>query len=410
MAIIKVYKHGTRGRLLEEGQQGGELYGELIHMFIYDIGISIPYDKVKALLQNPEDFSKYNYNAPAPEEIPTFNVPYIFNLRDEEATLGGRVVKARVQASIYEVGAVSIRVRLAIDGLKPEELSDMTFSKEVNEFAAAVAVGARRRVSSNLYKIAGISSDNYDRIPGAKFEQVSWTMSDAFPYALSERYRFYFLYGDRDEVLRYCGGVFAGLLVDEHDGTKLDAAYASEILSRRLSYMHDDGFFVGWEGCIMVDRSSHYDHELLIAEIANVQLLKLRVYRKRAAGLIKHTTNTVSEISVMGHMERITSKKAAKLDRELGAFSDDAGSMMNKMGNTAFGLGEWYLSQLYTLFSNVFKLNELAASLRSDLEVVGRRKLFAERAIDAKSTWNIEFAVLVLIVIEVLIEVAYLLK
>lgn len=90
--------------------------GELVYLFIYSAGATFTDEQLKGLLKNQEDFSKYEYTKPAPEEMATFNVPSIFNLKGESLTLKDAKYAFKVQVSVYSLGSFSIRMRCAFSG------------------------------------------------------------------------------------------------------------------------------------------------------------------------------------------------------------------------------------------------------------------------------------------------------
>ncbi len=358
---------------------------ELVYLFVYDTNARLPQDKVKDILKRPEDFSKYEYKAPSPEEVPTFSIPLIFNLRGGELNIGGTALKAKVQVAIYEPGAISIRIRLPIENADMKALLGATFSKEAKEFVMTLLQKSKASIEGSISKIIPIK------------------LSES-----NETYRFYYIHGESAEVLKASRKQVAGLLVDEKDADNLDDKYVGEVLANSISYNSKDAFFVGWEASVMIDTLDLYDYELIITEIANIQLLKLRLYRQRANEMLGSTSDTMSRLMGMGIMRRMLSGEATKLNHMLSAFYDNAMETLNATDNIAFGLGEWYLSKLYALFANVFKIGELSQLVKKDMEIIEKRQEFVVEHLRARQTDILEFIVIVLIVVEVVIEVAFL--
>ncbi|MCL5117338.1 MAG: hypothetical protein M1124_00730, partial [Candidatus Marsarchaeota archaeon] len=164
---------------------------EIVFLFMYDTGSIFETEQLNGILKNQEDFSKYEYRKPGPEEIATFNIPLIFNLRDEIIYIDNIKYLFKVQVSLYGFGAFSIRIRHTFSGTY-EQLARLTFSKRVNEFVNTAAARAKRRVLAALGKISQIKESS-----------------------LSERYRFYYIDADKNSVLRDSKKLIAGLLIDE---------------------------------------------------------------------------------------------------------------------------------------------------------------------------------------------------
>ncbi|MGC8662612.1 MAG: hypothetical protein ACP5RT_02390 [Candidatus Micrarchaeia archaeon] len=360
---------------------------ELVHIFVYVVDEKLPINKIKEILKKPEEFSKYEYKAPSPEEVPTFSVPYIFNLRGGDINIGGHSLKARTQVAIYETGAISIRVRIPLENAEIKDLSDITFQKEAKEGVSILLQKAKNNIESSLSKIMSI-----------KFNESN------------ETYKFYYIHGNSSFLLKSYKKQIAGLIVDEKDADILSDRYVEEVLSNSISYSQNDIFFVGWEGSVMIDTQSLYDYEIIISEIANIQLLKLRLYRKRVSEMQSSTSDAISKIMGVGIIKRMFGMEAAKLNRMLSSFYDNAMETINTTNNIAFGLGEWYLSKLYALFANVFKIKELSQIVEDDMKIISKRQEFVVEQLRAGQTDALEIIMIVLIVLEILLEIIFIKK
>ncbi|MGC8699974.1 MAG: hypothetical protein ACP5RK_03185 [Candidatus Micrarchaeia archaeon] len=359
--------------------------GEFIKMYIYDIPERASYE-IKDLFKNSEDFSKYEYNTPTPEELPTFTLPQVYNLKGGEFAIEDKPMKYKVQVALYTVGgAYSIRIRVPIENIDFQFLARFSFDKNVVKEVDQAAEKIKKKVDAELEKQFSLSTSK-----------------------MSEVYEFYFINSTKGEALKAGKNVIPGLLIDEPNPQALDPSYIEYVLSKSISYNTDDIFYVGWEGAVLIDRLKNFDYELLVAEIANIQLLKLRVYKAKTSEILKKTSNAVAELDSMGFAGRLFSNKAERLNSELGRFEDDLREMLNRIENTVFSMGEWYLSRLYNLFASAFRLNELKESLIMDSETIEKRKSFVEEIISAKRNDILELVIIFLIIAEIIIEALYL--
>jgi len=73
---------------------------------------------------------------------------------------------------------------------------------------------------------------------------------------------------------------------------------------------------------VLIDKLKSFDYELYSAEIANIQLLKFRVYKEKASIVLKETSNSVAGLDRMGFFERLFTSKLEKLNKRLGIFQD----------------------------------------------------------------------------------------
>ncbi len=354
--------------------------GELVYLFIYSAGATFTDEQLKGLLKNQEDFSKYEYTKPAPEEMATFNVPSIFNLKGESLTLKDAKYAFKVQVSVYSLGSFSIRMRCAFSGADENAIKSLSFDKEVKEFTERTAV-----------KICGTVIKNLEKI-----KKVALNPS-------SETYRFYYIKGEQQAVLKRYGKLIAGLMVDEKDYGILDDTYIAEVLGKKMSYNNTDVFLVGWESSVLVDESDAYEHELLIAEMANMQLLEMRVYHDMAANKLMETEEVVDEINSPKLIKY--SGEIKKANVVLGDFYDDAESMISRVNDTVASFGEWYLSKQYSLFESVFKLDSWRDRVEKDLSTVGKRRNFLSEIMRWRTEQMMEIIVIVLFIIDVVILV-----
>ncbi|MCL5412355.1 MAG: hypothetical protein M1474_01805 [Candidatus Marsarchaeota archaeon] len=363
------------------------LNSEIVYLFVYDAGARFSEEQLKGLLKNPEDFSKYEYNKPRPEEIPAINVPSIFNLKDETLDMAGLQYRFRVQASVYTTGQFVIRVRHATADDPVVALGTLTFDPAVATFVKNIAGKAKARVESSLVKIGGQ--------PAAEE---------------TEAYRFYYIESDRAVALKKYKKFIAGLLIDEHKTEGLDEGYLNVILSRNISYYEGDIHFVGWESAVLVDRLSGYEHELLIVEIANVQMLELRILHKRISRMLASANSAIAATGKHNYLTRRYGSSMRRLNRELGDFYDKTKEMVSAVTETPQGLGEWYLAKLYALLASEFKLSELESSLAGELDMIDKSREFVSDVIRGNTEEWLEIIIILLIVLEVVVEVALLLK
>ncbi len=349
--------------------------GELIYLSIYSAGARFTDEQLKDLLKNPEDFSKYEDTKPAPEEIATFNIPSIFNLKGEALQLKDKKYTFKVQVSVYTLGSFSIRMRCAFSGAEDDTIKTLSFDKEVKEFVVRTTEKARTMVMKNLEKIKKVKLN-----PN------------------SETYRFYYMQGDQQTILKKYGKLIAGLMVDERDYELLDDSYISEVLSKKISYNETDAFLAGWESAVLADKTSTYEHELLIAEIANVQLLETRDYHQTAAKKLRETDDVMNELSASKILWNGSKVKRANV--MLGEFYDDARDMISRVDDTVVSFGEWYLSKLYSLFESVFRLDNWNGLIETDLEAIEKRRNFLSDFMRWRTEQTMELIFIILTIID----------
>jgi len=361
--------------------------GEIVYLFMYDAGVSFTDEQLAGLLKNQEDFSKYEYTKPNPEEISTFNVPTIFNLKDETLTIGDVQHKFKVQTALYRFGGISIRIRHQVTDANYSQIVKFTFDKQISAFIQTVLAKSRKKVEGALSKIA-------------KFDIGQ----------MSETYRFYYIDGEKQQILGKYKKAIVGLMIDEPDAETLDDAYVDSLISKGFSYDNKNVFFAGWESAVLIDKEYAHEHELLIAEISNLQLLEMRIYHERLTKQIEASSKYLELFPKSGPGRYIRDSKVRELNKSLGTLYDSTRSIINNANDMVFGTGEWYLSRIYATFVSAFKLDEWKENIENDLDAIGKEREFVADLIKFDYDVLLEYIIILLIVIEIIVEVFYLLR
>jgi len=359
--------------------------GEVVYLFVYDVGAKFTEEQLKGLLKNPEDFSKYEYKKPTPEEIVSISIPFIFNLREETFESKKEALKFKVQCAIYATGSYSIRVRHHFSDADADFLKRLAFDPSIWEFVLKAQQKAKAKVEESLSKISPLT-----------------------PSRQNEIYNFYYIEGEKDDVVKKHQALITGMLIDEPNPEALEASYAAEVLKRKLSYTTSEVTYVGWESAVRIDRTKSYEYEVLLAEIANVQLLELRINHDSISKKIAATDVMMTQLFKPRRFSRGVDLR--KINLMLGELYDSTKDTITAVNDTIYGFGDWYLVKLYGQFNDVFQLDEWRAYLDGDLQTVEQRRVFVSEIIGSNQARFLELIVILLILIEVLLEVLYLLR
>ena len=361
---------------------------EIVYLYMYDAGTTFTEEQLNGLLKNPEDFSKYEFSKPKPEEIATFDIPSIFNLKDETLALDNNVVhKFRVQVSLYQFGGYSIRLRHSLSDGTYDNISKLTFDSRINDFLKTTVAKTKKKVESSLAKIASLNVNQR-----------------------TESYRFYYIEGDKAQILKKYSKIIVGLMIDEPNTEAMDEEYVKSVLNKNIAYDNTNIFFVGWEGAVMIDNQYVHEHELLIAEIANLQFLEMRIQHNVLIDRLNAANKVLSARDKRKFPTNFGNSDIKALNSMLGRAYDSTRNMLNNVNDTVFSLGEWYLARVYSVFSNEFKLDTWKELLERDLEAVDDEREYVYDLVSVRHEDFLEYIIIILIVIEVLVEVFVLLK
>lgn len=358
---------------------------EVVFLFMYDTGSIFKEEQLNGLFKGQEDFSKYEYTKPGPEEIATFNVPVIFNLKDETIALDNTNYTFKVQVSIYTFGGFSVRLRYAFSG-SYDQLPKLTFDSRLESFLTNISLKTKRKVLYTLRKSIPIKESE-----------------------LSETYRFYYIEGDKQSILKTQRKMIAGLLIDEKEVSTLEDNYINLVLDKNITYDNTNILFVGWESAVMIDKEYIHEHELLMTEIANLELLETRIHHKL---LVKRLEDANKEIANFekGILSSFKNGKLKALNKSLGRSYDTSKTILNNVEDTAYGFGEWYLSRVYNLFYDVFKLDKIESMLERDMIAIDNERKFVDDMMAVRHENFLEYIVILLIFIEIIIEALYFIK
>jgi len=160
----------------------------------------------------------------------------------------------------------------------------------------------------------------------------------------------------------------AKLLMGEKLDLELNQYQIDLTLSQRFSFLKNDMVIFDFDRCLIIDPNLDYEDILLVAEIANYQLLELRTLDH----LLDKRLNLAEE-----DIRKIYFKRPSlgrRLSRKVGnllRLRYDLTFILENIENVSKLIGDYYLSQLYSNLSHLFNLKEWSDSIRHRLETVG---------------------------------------
>lgn len=158
------------------------------------------------------------------------------------------------------------------------------------------------------------------------------------------------------------------LLMGEKLDLELNQYQIDLTLSQRFSFLKNDMVIFDFDRCLIIDPNLDYEDILLVAEIANYQLLELRTLDH----LLDKRLNLAEE-----DIRKIYFKRPGlgrRLSRKVGnllRLRYDLTFILENIENVSKLIGDYYLSQLYSNLSRLFNLKEWSDSIRHRLETIG---------------------------------------
>lgn len=358
------------------------LQGEVIFLFVNDLGKEFGKAKLIQLFRNTQELTISEPERSFPEEISPYNTPLIIGLKKRELQYKNRNYSIKTEAAFYDIGAISIRIRVNFesDDMLETFAFDETFEKQIDEVY-------RHTLSFVLSKL------NLDK------SSIAEEMEQYRVYIIKQKYE-----GIKESFL-------AGLLLQEREYESLSKEYIISTLSKKLSYDKDEAIFVDWDGMIIIRESGECEHEVLVAEIANVQLLELRIYSRKTIDFVKLMEKEINALKTINILNFFSAnKKVYDMTIEIVEYREETQGMLNEVDNIIAGFGDWYLAKLYALFSERFRLKDWKANITENLSALDSLRSILETRLANQFSIVTEVAIILLFIFEVALELLMIIK
>jgi hypothetical protein len=188
----------------------------------------------------------------------------------------------------------------------------------------------------------------------------------------------------------------AALLAQEDDPAVLAEAEVAESTSRWLSYYRDDLAVVDWDAALLIDDAPDLDDDLLILELANVELAELESYDRTLDAAVTSCYPDIGGSWI---------KSRSAVLRQLGEIGVDLARMRDELTNASKFHGEYHLARLHRLTAERFHLADWYRTVEDKQRTVdGIYQAFTH---DRNNRWMLalEVAVVLLFIIDLFIIV-----
>lgn len=337
---------GRRERAGAAGEDRPEAAGAwrgTLHIFIArDIGFSIDLEDAQRRIRSRRGTLRRRRRPPVPFDYTP--PPLVVEQSAAPIIFGEFETVSRVDAVLYDFGAVSVRYRIDFDHppqrlvLLAEAVSDDErlvddSRRRAEELLAALGPAVRRPEISDLveqYMVVHVR-DGASLTPGALLASPPLRALAA-------------------QILRV-------------DRQPLSEMEMEEALARRLSYSPHDACVVDWEGALVVGEDPGDVRAVL--EFANVELLELRYLDRQLDDALDEAyerARTRRRFSLPGTV-RADLRRIAELQV-------DAALLFEGVNNALKLVGDQYLARVYRLASERFHLSEWDASILRKIQTL----------------------------------------
>jgi tRNA isopentenyl-2-thiomethyl-A-37 hydroxylase MiaE len=280
-----------------------------------------------------------------------FYQPQMAKLPSEKHHINGEIIQIQQSIKVFNIGAISILIRVPFQVEKIEDLVDYHEPKftqgSIEELARQLAEKARHELEPYCVQPVQYLSqvENYtvfclhelpDNEDLASFQAEEW------------------LETNRREV--------AGLLTEEANTTYLSEQEATESTGQYLTYYRHDLVVVDWDAALIVGEKEGLDDILHIMEVANVQLVELSAYDRLLDESLEKAYRDLAKRRV---------KVSREIHRNLREIRVDLARFSDELSNITKFFGDWHLARIYTSLSNRFHLADWYRVIREKLRALG---------------------------------------
>jgi len=343
-------KTGQNHNFADEKQKKPAYCGEVVYIYAFDIAYDMKRQPVAELLGE----SLQNYSIGPSKRSPKqlfFYQPQMARLPAEQRQINGRAIQIQRSIKVFNVGAISIQIRVPFQVEKIEDL-----------------------VGYHELKFAQVSIEDEvkELAERAKVELESYCVQPVPQLSQMENYTVFYLYDlprnkgsssvRAEDWLKTNRHQVAGLLTEEANAEYLSEQEAAESTGQYLTYYCDDLVVVDWDAALVIGEKDSFDDILHIMEVANVQLVELSAYDRLLDGSLEKAYRDLAKRRFKVSREIQQNLREIRVD--LARFSDE-------LSNITKFFGDWHLAKIYTNLSNRFHLADWYGVIREKLKTLG---------------------------------------
>jgi hypothetical protein len=330
----------------------GQLTGEVVYLYAFDVAYEMNRFPVKELLGQPVAQFQVDASKRSPRQL-FFYRPQMVRLPPLER-LGPRgPVRLERQIKILPLGAISITVRIPFSVNSLEELvcfHDIRFNdgSYLYDEVRALAEDVRNELRPYLIRPNEKLGDEEAYTVFCIQGPLASTDGDG---VRSEDW----LENNRREV--------AALLTEETDPKRLSDQEADESTGKYFSYYERDLVVIDWDAAIIIDEPRYFDEVLYIMELANLQLAELEAYDRILDSTVDRSYRDLAPARFRG-------RQALGVQRELREFRIDLARLSDELSNITKFFGDWHLARIYKGLSDRFHLGDWHRTIDEKLKTL----------------------------------------
>ncbi len=324
--------------------------GEVAYIYAYDLAYDMKRQPVGCILSQPVGDYSVEASKRSPRQM-FFYRPQVADFPAQTKQLSdGQVVPVKRTVKLFNIGAISIAVRVPFSVASLEELvayhdlkfADRTLEQDIHELAEAV----RRDLEPHCIRpVPTITqAEAYTVFCFTGIPQTS----DSENYS-AERW----LKANRRQV--------AALLTEEEEAANLSEQEMAESTQLYISYYNSDLVVVDWDSALVVGQGTAIDDVLHIMELANVQLVELAAYDRILDDSLQVSYQDIAQ-------RRFRSSR--DVHRRLREIRIDLSRLSDELSNITKFFGDWHLARIHANLAGRFHLGEWHRTIGEKLRML----------------------------------------
>jgi sulfur relay (sulfurtransferase) DsrF/TusC family protein len=359
------------------------LNGEVIFIRLVDVGRKINLQKAINIIHGvPDKVIIKKRDTPKYVDFPE---PIKLEIIQQVSTTSSFIKEVNLLVKLYEDGVISLTARLKFTNIQLRELSTI---KKIRFY-----------VENKEYNINQFLKFHETLI----FNQIVECIDELgynFGISDTEKYTIYCVtekFENPQSFIKENQTFIANLLIGENPDLKLNEYQIKRTLENSFSYLQNDFVIFDFDRALIIDPTEDYSDLLQIIEIANYQLLELRILDKLLDRRLSLAESDISKIYYMsGTLWRRLGKRVGNLLR----LRYDLTYLLENVENVSKLIGDFYLAQLYTRLAELFQLKEWSRSIRHRIDTIGDIYNIAQTNLNEKFLLYMEILLTFIFVIE----------
>ena len=357
--------------------------GEIILLRLIDVGRKINLKKAVNVIHGSQD--KLIIKKRDTPKYVDFPEPIRLEITQEVTATAQNINRVDLLIKLYEDGVISLTARLKFSHIELKDLFNIRKTKFNID---------NKELNLNQF-LKSQETNIINQLEGC-IEEIGYN----FGITDNEKYTIYCItdfFENPQSFINENQNLIAHLLIGEDPHLNLNQNQVHRTLENNFSYEENDYVIFDFDRSIIMDPTEDYNDILTVIEIANYQLLELRILDKLLTRRLNLAELDISKIYTMsGTLWRRLNKRVGNLLR----LKYDLSFLLENTENVSKLFGDFYLAQLYTQLAELFQLKEWSGSIRHRIDMIGDIYNVAQTNLNEKFLLYMEILLTFIFVIE----------